>query len=173
MGGTQNWRDIVSQKRVIRDHLLAPYLVDDIDQRLPQVHNVEERSQIRTDPIVQKITDIDNVAVLLEHIEKGEFGAEEVTRAYIKRYVCSYCESRSRTDNIIDLSWRISLYGLFTFIPTHSLIEIDRQSNRSPIRRRPRTSPQTRRRVQRIWKAPRPAARHSNHVERSIQCQRR
>jgi amidase len=96
MGGTHNWIDIVSQKRRIRDQLLAPYLVDDIDQRLPQVHNVEERSQMETDPISQKITDIDNIAELLGRIEKGEFGAEEVTLAYIKRYVCSYCQSRSR-----------------------------------------------------------------------------
>lgn len=96
MGGTQNWKDIVSQKRLVRDQLLTPYLVDDIDQRLPQVHNVEERSQIKTDPIIQEITDIDNVAELLGRFQKGEFGAEEVTLAYIKRYVCSYCQSRSR-----------------------------------------------------------------------------
>jgi hypothetical protein len=96
MSGVTDWKDIVSQKRVIRDRLLTPYLVDDIEQRLPQVHNVEERSQIKTDPIAQKITDIDNVAALLEGIEQGEFGAEEVTRAYIKRYVCSYCQSSKR-----------------------------------------------------------------------------
>jgi hypothetical protein len=87
MGGTQDWTEIVSQKRFIRDRLLAPYLVDDIDQRLPQVDKPQQRSQIKSDPIIQKVTDIDNVAELLRRIENGEFGAEEVTQAYIKRYV--------------------------------------------------------------------------------------
>lgn len=86
MGSSQTWEDIVSKKRSIRDQLLAPYLVD-INQRLPQVQNVEERSQLE-DPLIQKITDIDNVTTLLDHLEKGEFQAEQVIMAYIKRYVC-------------------------------------------------------------------------------------
>ncbi|KAJ5882216.1 uncharacterized protein N7529_000888 [Penicillium soppii] len=98
MSGVTDWKDIVSQKRVIRDQLLTPYLVDDVEQRLPQVHNVEERSQIKTDPIAQKITDIDNVAALLEGIEQGEFGAEEVTRAYIKRSVVAHQLTNSLTE---------------------------------------------------------------------------
>jgi hypothetical protein len=82
---TQNWEEIVSQKRDIRDQLIAPYLVD-VAQRLPQVQNAAERSQLE-DPLVQKITDIDNVTALLECLEKGEFQAEQVIKAYIQRYV--------------------------------------------------------------------------------------
>ena len=87
MGSTQAWQQIVSQKRTIRDQLLTPYLVDDVDQRVPQVQNVAERSQLAKEPLVQAITDIDNVVVLLEHLEKGEFRAEQVVTSYIKRYV--------------------------------------------------------------------------------------
>jgi hypothetical protein len=61
--------------------------VEDVDQRLPQVLNVAERSQLAEDPLVQTITDIDNVVVLLNHLEKGDFLAEQVVSAYIKRYV--------------------------------------------------------------------------------------
>lgn len=82
--GSQTWEEIVSQKRVIRDQLIAPYLVD-IAQRLPQIQNAEERTRLE-DHLFQKITDIDNVATLLECLEKGEFQAEQVIKAYIQRY---------------------------------------------------------------------------------------
>lgn len=77
------WTDIAARKRHLRDQLIAPYQ-DNVD-RPPQVQNVHERSQIESEPQVQKITDIDNVASLLKQIEKGEWSAEDVTRAYIKR----------------------------------------------------------------------------------------
>lgn len=83
MGSSQSWEEIVIQKRTIRDHHLAPLLVD-VDQRRPQVHNVAERTRLE-DPVIQKITDIDNVVTLLECLEKGEFEAEQVAKAYIKR----------------------------------------------------------------------------------------
>ncbi|CAG7946002.1 unnamed protein product [Penicillium salamii] len=79
------WKDIAARKRHLRDQLIAPYQ-DNVD-RPPQVQNVHERSQIESEPQVQKITDIDNVASLLKQIEKGEWSAEDVTRAYIKRSV--------------------------------------------------------------------------------------
>lgn len=85
MGSLQTWEEIVSHKQLIRDQLLAPYLVD-VAQRLPQVQNPEERTRVE-DPLVQRITDIDNVATLLECLEKGEFQAEQVVKAYIQRYV--------------------------------------------------------------------------------------
>lgn len=85
MGSLQTWEEIVFQKRLIRDQLLAPYLVD-VAQRLPQVQNPEERTRLE-DPSIQKITDIDNVTALLECLEKGEFQAGQVIKAYIQRYV--------------------------------------------------------------------------------------
>lgn len=80
----QSWGQIVSQKRQARDLLLAPYLVHDVERRLPRVHQVGERTAL--DQETQRITDIDSVLVLLQSIEKGEFAAEQVVRAYIKRY---------------------------------------------------------------------------------------
>jgi amidase len=87
MSNSQNWEEIVSQKRTIRERLLAPYLMDDVDQRLPRVHHVEERTRLK-DPLIQKITDIDSVADLLVCLENGEFQADQVIKAYIERYVC-------------------------------------------------------------------------------------
>jgi hypothetical protein len=85
MGSVQTWEEIVSQKRAIRDQLIAPYLVD-VTQRLPRVQNAEERTRLE-DPLIQKITDIDNITSLLECMEKGEFQVEQVIKAYIQRYV--------------------------------------------------------------------------------------
>lgn len=85
MGSTQEpWRQIVTQKRAARDKLLAPYLVDDIDQRQPRVHRVDERSRLN-DPEAQRITEVDGIEELSQSLQKGEFTAEQVTKAYIKR----------------------------------------------------------------------------------------
>jgi hypothetical protein len=83
--GSQTWEEIVSQKRAIRDQLIAPYLAD-VAQRLPRVQNAEERTRLE-DPLFQTITDIDNVTSLLECMAKGEFQVEQVIKAYIQRYV--------------------------------------------------------------------------------------
>lgn len=80
----QPWEQIVSQKRSARDRLLAPYVVDHVEGRLPRTHRVEERSHLE-DPEVQRITEIDNVMVLLELLQTGELAAEQVVTAYIKR----------------------------------------------------------------------------------------
>ena len=85
MGSLQTWEEIVSQKRAIRDQLISPYLVD-VAQRLPRVQNVEERTRLE-EPLIQDITDIDNVTSLLKCLEKGKFQAEQVIKAYIQRYV--------------------------------------------------------------------------------------
>jgi hypothetical protein len=53
------------------------------------------------------------------------------------------------------------------------LIETDKQSNRGPVRRRLRTSPQARCRIQRNWETQRPPAWYSDHTERPVQCQGR
>jgi hypothetical protein len=79
------WKRIIAQKRQIRDQLLAPYLVDDVDSRLPRVDRVDERSRLDQEPKIQTITDIDSIALLLERLRKGEFTAEVVVHAYIKR----------------------------------------------------------------------------------------
>ena len=79
-----HWEDTVSQKWLVRDQLIAPYVTDNLLDRPPQLQ-AAERSQINSDPKVQEITDVDNIQALLKQIEIGELKAEEVTRAYIKR----------------------------------------------------------------------------------------
>jgi amidase len=64
---------------------LKPYIQDDLALRPPQVHNVDERSRIETDPKVQIITDIDDVTTLHGYLRSGTFSAEDVVLAYIKR----------------------------------------------------------------------------------------
>ncbi|KAL4967261.1 amidase signature domain-containing protein [Aspergillus stella-maris] len=81
----QPWEETVARKRAIRDEALKPYLVSDIDKRHPQVRNVQERSVLKDDPIIQEITDIDNIPALAKKIQKGQFSAEQVTKAYIRR----------------------------------------------------------------------------------------
>lgn len=85
MGSIQQWEQTVSQKRALRDRALKPYLVSDLDQRPPRVHEVQVRSCIRDDPVVQEITDIDNIAALVEQLKTGKYSAEQVTLAYIRR----------------------------------------------------------------------------------------
>lgn len=85
MGSTQqSWEEIVSRKRTERDQLLVPYMVNDIESRLPRVEQVDQRSRLE-DPEIQKITDIDNIVVLSQLLQKGDLTAEQVIEAYIKR----------------------------------------------------------------------------------------
>lgn len=86
MGNTRNWEEIVSEKRSLRDKALRPYMVSDLDRRVPRVHNVQERSRIN-DPIADEITEIGNIPTLLEHLRDGKYTAEQVTHAYIRRCV--------------------------------------------------------------------------------------
>jgi hypothetical protein len=79
----QPWEQIVSQKRAIRDKLLAPYFVD-IKHRVPRIDNVDHRSRLENEPEVQTITDLD-LASLLKRLEAREFTAHQVIQAYIKR----------------------------------------------------------------------------------------
>jgi hypothetical protein len=80
----QPWEQIVSQKRAIREKLLAPYLVD-IEHRVPRVDHVDYRTRLEDEPEVQRITDMD-LTGLLKRLEVGEFTAHQVIQAYIKRY---------------------------------------------------------------------------------------
>jgi hypothetical protein len=86
MGSIKPWEKIVAEKRALRDHALKPYLVDDLDKRPPRIDNVADRTRIDSDPLVQKITDIDSIAELHEQLGKGHFTAEDVALAYIKRF---------------------------------------------------------------------------------------
>ncbi|KAJ6186376.1 hypothetical protein N7519_007677 [Penicillium mononematosum] len=100
MGSLQTWEETVSQKRAIRDQLIAPYLAD-VAQRLPRVQNAEERTRLE-DPLIQTITDIDNVTTLLECMEKGEFLVEQVIRAYIQRAVVAHQLTNSLTEVLFE-----------------------------------------------------------------------
>jgi hypothetical protein len=86
MGSIWNWKQIVSEKQSLRDQALEPYTVSGLNQRVPRVHDVQERSRI-DDPIVQDITTIDNISTLLEQMRSGRYTAEQVTLAYIRRCV--------------------------------------------------------------------------------------
>lgn len=87
MGSVQKWEEIVTRKQALRDQALKPYMVSDLDERPPQIHNVHERSCVRDDPIIQEITDIDNVLALLGQLKSGKYSAEQVVQAYIRRCV--------------------------------------------------------------------------------------
>ncbi|KAL1980862.1 hypothetical protein VTN96DRAFT_3397 [Rasamsonia emersonii] len=99
---TQTWQDIVAQKRALRDEALKPYLVDDLESRAPRVDNVAKRSIIESDPKIQKITDIDSIPVLQQCLSQGEFTAEEVILAYIKRATVAHQLTNAITEVIFD-----------------------------------------------------------------------
>jgi amidase len=84
---TRTWQEIAAQKRALRDQALKPYLPgpEELDIRPPRVDNVAQRFVIVSDPKIQKITDIDSIPVLQRCLSEGEFTAEEVVSAYIKR----------------------------------------------------------------------------------------
>ncbi|KAE8142070.1 amidase signature domain-containing protein [Aspergillus pseudotamarii] len=50
MNNPQTWKQIASRKEYLRNEMLKPYMVSDVDQRLPQVHSVQERSRPRLTP---------------------------------------------------------------------------------------------------------------------------
>ncbi|KAE8333041.1 acetamidase [Aspergillus sergii] len=102
MGSTGDWEQIVSEKRRLRDNALKPYMVCDLDQRVPQVHNVHERSRFQNDPVSQNITDIDNISFLLEQLRSGLYTAEQVARAYIQRAVIAHQLTNAITEPVFD-----------------------------------------------------------------------
>ncbi|KAE8156430.1 amidase signature domain-containing protein [Aspergillus tamarii] len=87
MNNSQTWKQIASRKQYLRNEMLKPYMVSDVDQRLPQVHNVQERSRIHSDPEIQEITDIDNISVLVNQYRTGKLTVEAVALAYVRRAV--------------------------------------------------------------------------------------
>ncbi|RAH64999.1 amidase [Aspergillus aculeatinus CBS 121060] len=102
MGSDAKWMQIVEEKRSLRDKALEPYLVSDMDQRLPRVHNVQDRSCVRDDPVAQEITDIDNVPKLVERLRSGDYTAEQVTRAYIRRAVIAHQLTNAITEAVFE-----------------------------------------------------------------------
>ena len=94
MGTQQPWEQIVLQKRAIRDKLLSPYLVNDVERRAPRVNQVQERSRLSQEE-AQTITDIDNLAALQKHIQNGDFTSEQVVSAYIQRWERPFPDGRS------------------------------------------------------------------------------
>lgn len=85
MDNPKTWEEIVSQKIQLRDQAIQGYLVNDIDQRNPIVPDVDRRSRLATDPIVQEIADIPSVPDLLKLLSQGKYTAGDVITAYIKR----------------------------------------------------------------------------------------
>ncbi|KAI9040904.1 amino acid/polyamine transporter [Aspergillus affinis] len=102
MGSHQSWMQIVAEKRSQRDRLLKPYTVSDVDQRPPQVHRVQDRSCLQDDPLSHKITEIDSICSLLERLKTGEFTAEQVVLAYIKRAVIAHQLTNCLTEVVFE-----------------------------------------------------------------------
>ncbi|GAM34381.1 hypothetical protein TCE0_015r01928 [Talaromyces pinophilus] len=102
MDNPKTWEEIVSHKIKLRDQALHNYLVNDIDQRPPSVTNVEGRSRLASDPVVQKITDISSVPNLLKLLDEGKYTAEDVVRAYIKRAVVAHQLTNSITEVVFE-----------------------------------------------------------------------
>ncbi|KAL2003483.1 hypothetical protein VTN02DRAFT_3692 [Thermoascus thermophilus] len=102
MGSVQPWQKIVAEKRQLRDQALRPYLVDDLERRPPRIDDVAARSRIELEPTVQTITDIDNVDTLYQRLSRGEFTAEDVTLAYIKRATVAHQLTNAITEVIFE-----------------------------------------------------------------------
>ncbi|KAJ5936486.1 Amidase [Penicillium verhagenii] len=94
-----SWQQIISQKRAIRDKLLVPYLTSIKDRQI-QVDNVHERSRVEGE--VEAITDIDNVEEVLQRMQKGDFSAEQIVRAYIQRAVVAHQLTNCLTEVVFD-----------------------------------------------------------------------
>lgn len=90
---TAPWEEVVSKKRALRDSSLAPFLVHDLDSpsRKPVVgQDVSQRSEFPTSERketrrLQEITEVDDVQTLQECLSRGQFTAEEVVFAFIRR----------------------------------------------------------------------------------------
>ncbi|PYH98901.1 amino acid/polyamine transporter [Aspergillus ellipticus CBS 707.79] len=102
MGSLQPWEQIVSKKRSLRDQLLTPYRVDDVDRRVSQIHSVHERTGLLDDPTIQDITDIDNIPELLERLQNGQYTAEQIILAYIKRAVVAHQLTNCLTEVVFE-----------------------------------------------------------------------
>ncbi|KAJ5663712.1 Amidase [Penicillium longicatenatum] len=95
------WEQIVSQKRAIRDKLLTPYLINVADRETgDHVDKIHERSHV--DEEARAITDIDEVEVLLQRIQTGDFSAEQVVKAYIQRAVVAHQLTNCLTEVVFE-----------------------------------------------------------------------
>ncbi|KAL2007218.1 hypothetical protein VTN00DRAFT_8656 [Thermoascus crustaceus] len=102
MGSIQPWQKIVAEKRQLRDQALKPYLVGDLEKRPPRIDDVAARSRIESEPNIQTITDIDNIDALYQRLSSGEFTAEDVTLAYIKRATVAHQLTNAITEVIFE-----------------------------------------------------------------------
>ncbi|KAI9369784.1 amidase signature domain-containing protein [Aspergillus egyptiacus] len=96
------WEQIVSRKHALRDQALKAYRVSDIDSRPPRVRNVHERSSFGDETLINEVTDINSVPALVEQLRKGNFSAEQVTRAYINRATVAHQLTNCITEVIFE-----------------------------------------------------------------------
>ncbi|KAH1612899.1 hypothetical protein KXX21_002286 [Aspergillus fumigatus] len=102
MGSVRTWEQTVTEKRSVRDRALEPYMTSDIEQRPPQIQNTHHRTCIHDDPTIQEITDIDSVPVLLERLKRGQYTAEQVSLAYIKRATIAHQLTNCLTEVVFE-----------------------------------------------------------------------
>ncbi|KAL2365158.1 hypothetical protein RJZ56_001878 [Blastomyces dermatitidis] len=101
MSTLKPWEEIVAKKRSLRDKALNPYFVDDIHLRPERVANVADRSRIEPQA-AQAITEIDSIERLHESVGRGEFTAEDVTLAYIKRATVAHQLTNALTEIVFE-----------------------------------------------------------------------
>ncbi|PGH30779.1 hypothetical protein GX50_06453 [[Emmonsia] crescens] len=101
MSTPKPWQEIVAKKRSLRDEALKPYLVDDIHARPERVANVADRSRIEPQA-AQTITEIDSIEQLHERLSRGDFTAEDVTLAYIKRATVAHQLTNALTEIVFE-----------------------------------------------------------------------
>ncbi|GAB7330597.1 hypothetical protein MBLNU13_g02179t1 [Cladosporium sp. NU13] len=82
------WTDVAARKQTIRNEHIKKHLTDSVDSSL-----------------IAQITDIENVDSLTALIEKGEFSAEEVVRAYI----VNACEAQTKTNCLTEICFDDSI----------------------------------------------------------------
>ncbi|PGG97857.1 hypothetical protein GX51_07099 [Blastomyces parvus] len=101
MSTLEPWQEIVAKKLSLREKALKPYLVDDIHLRPERVANVADRSRIEPQA-AQTITEIDSIERLHESLSRGEFTAEDVTLAYIKRATVAHQLTNALTEIVFE-----------------------------------------------------------------------
>lgn len=101
MGSTSKpfWKDVVAQKRAIRDSAIKKYLPK---SDLPSLALSANEIIPYTDEEVKRITAISELSVLQERLGHGTWTAEQVTLAYIRRAATVHEATNCFTEVLFD-----------------------------------------------------------------------
>ncbi|PGH14409.1 hypothetical protein AJ79_03052 [Helicocarpus griseus UAMH5409] len=101
MSTIEPWQLIAAEKRSLRDQALMPYFADDVHLRTERVRNVAGRSRIEPQT-AQSITELDSIEELHARLSRGDYTAEDVTLAYIKRATIAHQVTNAITEVIFE-----------------------------------------------------------------------